>query len=206
VVGSKKPSEKPINPEFSSGPCKKHPGFQLSNLRTDVLGRSHRSKLGKSRLKKAIDDTKRILNLPKDYLCGIVPASDTGAYEMAMWSMLGERPVDSCYWESFGKGWKEDTVKYLALPEVREFTAEYGKLPDLYSTNPDHDILFTFNGTTSGVRVPNLNWISDDRKGLTFNDATSAAFAMDIDWSKADVTTFSWQKVLGGEVNLDIIL
>lgn len=202
VAGSKKPSSKPRNPEFSSGPCKKHPGFDLSNLRTDVLGRSHRSKLGKQRLKKAIDDTKRILGLPKDYLCGIVPASDTGAYEMAMWAMLGERPVDSCYWESFGKGWKEDAVTHLELPGVRNFTADYGKLPDLASTNPDHDILFTFNGTTSGVRVPNLDWISDNRKGLTFNDATSAAFAMDIDWPKVDVTTFSWQKVLGGEVRI----
>ena len=200
--GLKKPSEKPRNPEFSSGPCKKHPGFHLSNLRTDVLGRSHRSKLGKSRLKKAIEDTKRILKLPKDYLCGIVPASDTGAFEMAMWTMLGERPVDACHWESFGKGWSEDALKHLNLPVVNQFTADYGKLPDLHLTNPDHDILFTYNGTTSGVRVPDLNWIKDDRRGLTFNDATSAAFAMDIDWSKVDVTTFSWQKVLGGEVSL----
>lgn len=199
VAGSSKPTVKPVNPEFSSGPCKKRPGYDLGSLRTDVLGRSHRSKLGKSRLKKAIDDTKRILGVPDDYFCGIVPASDTGAYEMAMWSMLGERPVDSCYWESFGKGWKEDAVKYLGLKDTREFKADYGKLPDLAGTNPDHDILFTFNGTTSGVRVPNLDWISADRKGLTFNDATSAAFAMDMDWSKVDVTTYSWQKVLGGE-------
>lgn len=200
VQGGRKPSIKPRNPEFSSGPCKKRPGYDLAALRTDVLGRSHRSKLGKSRLKKAIEDTKRILGVPEDYLVGIVPASDTGAYEMAMWSMLGERPVDACYWESFGKGWKEDTIKHLQLKEkTREFHAEYGHLPDLSQTNADHDILFTFNGTTSGVRVPNLDWISADRKGLTFNDATSAAFAMDIDWPKVDVTTYSWQKVLGGE-------
>jgi phosphoserine aminotransferase len=200
VVGSRKPSVKPRNPEFSSGPCKKRPGYQLSNLRTDVLGRSHRSKLGKSRLKKAIEDTKRILGVPEDYYCGIVPASDTGAFEMAMWNMLGPRPVDACYWESFGKGWNDDCQKHLKLKEVtREFKADYGSLPDLTQTNPDHDILFTYNGTTSGVRVPNLDWISADRKGLTFNDATSAAFAMDIEWPKVDVTTFSWQKVLGGE-------
>jgi phosphoserine aminotransferase len=190
---------KPINPQFSSGPCKKRPGYDLSKLRTDVLGRSHRSKLGKSRLKQSIEDTKRILKVPKDYLCGIVPASDTGAYEMAMWTMLGERPVDAFYWESFGKGWKEDAVKYLGLKDTRDFSADYGTLPDFSKANMDHDIMFTYNGTTSGVRVPNLDWISDDRKGLTFNDATSAAFAMDMDWTKADVTTFSWQKVLGGE-------
>lgn len=199
VAGSTRPAVRPQSPEFSSGPCKKRPGYSLQALRTDVLGRSHRSKLGKSRLKKAIEDTKRILGLPSDYLCGIVPASDTGAFEMAMWGMLGERPVDACYWESFGKGWKEDALKHLKLPQVREFTADYGKLPDLKATNPDHDIMFTYNGTTSGVKVPNLDWVSADRTGLTFNDATSAAFAMDIDWAKADVTTFSWQKVLGGE-------
>lgn len=190
---------KPMHPEFSSGPCKKRPGYDLSKLKTDVLGRSHRSKLGKSRLKRAIDETKRILGVPDDYLCGIVPASDTGAFEMAMWNMLGPRPVDTCFWESFGQGWKDDATKHLKLKDVREFKADYGKLPALTETNPDHDILFTFNGTTSGVRVPDLNWIADDRKGLTFNDATSAAFAMHIDWKKVDVTTFSWQKVLGGE-------
>ena len=200
MVGSRKPAEKPRSPEFSSGPCKKRPGYELTNLRTDVLGRSHRSKLGKGRLHKAIEDTKRILEVPDDYLCAIVPASDTGAYEMAMWNMLGERPVDACYWESFGKGWNDDAMKHLKLKETtRTFHADYGKLPDLTATNPDHDILFTFNGTTSGVRVPNLDWISDNRKGLTFNDATSAAFAMEIEWPKVDVTTFSWQKALGGE-------
>jgi len=199
VYGSTKPNIKPLNPEFSSGPCKKRPGYDLNNLPLSSLGRSHRSKLGKARLKKAIEDSKRILGVPDDYLLGIVSASDTGAYEMAMWNMLGERPVDACYWESFGKGWNDDAKKHLKLKDVREFTADYGRLPDLTATNPDHDILFTFNGTTSGVRVPNLDWIRDDRKGLTFNDATSAAFAMDINWSKVDVTTYSWQKVLGGE-------
>lgn len=199
IVGINKPTIRPLNPEFSSGPCKKRPGYSLNNLRTEVLGRSHRSSLGKNRLKKAIEDTKRILGLPKDYLCGIVPASDTGAFEMSMWSMLGSRPVDVCYWESFGKGWKDDIVKHLKIPNVREFKADYGYLPNLSETSSDHDILFTYNGTTSGVRVPNLDWINENRKGLTFNDCTSAAFAMDIDWSKTDVSTYSWQKVLGGE-------
>ena len=195
-----KPKKKPQNAEFSSGPCKKRPGYRLGSLRNDVLGRSHRSSLGKSRLKKAIEDTKKILNLPEGYICGIVPASDTGAFEMAMWNFLSnDRPVDICHWESFGTGWRDDVTKQLKLENVREFSAAYGELPDLTQTNPDHDILFTYNGTTSGVRVPDLNWIKDDRTGLTFNDCTSAAFAMDIDWKKADVSTFSWQKVLGGE-------
>ncbi len=194
-----KPEIRPKNPEFSSGPCKKRPGWHTGVLRTDVLGRSHRSKLGKHRLAEAIDKTKSILHIPDDYLVGIVPASDTGAYEMAMWSMLGCKPVDACYWESFGKGWFGDVKKHLKLDNVTEFSAPYGELPNLQDTNKDHDILFTYNGTTSGVRVPNLDWIADDRTGLTFNDATSAAFAMDIDWSKVDVTTYSWQKVLGGE-------
>ena len=199
ISGFPKPNVKPQNPQFSSGPCKKRPGYDLSLLRTDVLGRSHRSKLGKARLKKAIDDTRRILGVPSDYLIGIVPASDTGAYEMAMWNMLGERPVDSFFWESFGQGWRDDALKHLKLKDVREFKAEYGEVPDFSQANFDHDILFTFNGTTSGARVKDLNWIPDDRKGITFNDATSAAFAMEIDWTKVDVTTFSWQKVLGGE-------
>ena len=199
VDGYPKPTIKPKHPEFSSGPCKKRPGYDLARLRTDVLGRSHRSKLGKSRLKRAIDETKRILGIPEDYLVGIVPASDTGAFEMAMWNMLGERPVDSFFWESFGQGWRDDATNHLRLSDVREFKADYGKVPDFSQANPDHDILFTFNGTTSGARVSNLDWIPDDRKGLTFNDATSAAFAMEIDWKKVDVTTYSWQKVLGGE-------
>jgi phosphoserine aminotransferase len=166
------------------------------------MGRSHRSKIGKERLALAISETKRILGIPEDYHVGIVPASDTGAYEMAMWNMLGQRNVDICHWESFGKGWFADAVSHLKLRElvdVSEFTADYGELPDLTLTNPDHDICFTFNGTTSGVRVPNGDWISDDRTGLTLCDATSACFAMDMPWSKLDVTTYSWQKVLGGE-------
>ena len=194
-----KPLVRPRNPEFSSGPCKKRPGYSLANLSIESLGRSHRSHLGKSRLKKSLDDTRRILGIPDDYLVGMVPGSDTGAFEMAMWNLLGERPIDACYWESFGKGWMEDTVKHLGLKNTRDFTADYGMLPALTKTNPDHDILFCFNGTTSGVCVPNLDWISDNRQGLTFNDATSAVFAMDMDWSKVDVTTYSWQKVLGGE-------
>jgi phosphoserine aminotransferase len=193
----------PANPEFSSGPCKKRPGYDVSNLFSGVLGRSHRSALGKERLALAIDETKRILGLPADYLVGIVPASDTGAYEMAMWNMLGARDVDICHWESFGKGWFGDAVSHLKLRDsvqVNEHTADYGSLPDLTKTSPHNDICFTFNGTTSGVRVPDgCDFISDDRHGLTLCDATSACFAMDMPWSKLDVTTYSWQKVLGGE-------
>ncbi|KAG5182669.1 phosphoserine aminotransferase [Tribonema minus] len=201
VYGTPMPADKPANPEFSSGPCKKRPGYSLQMLPTDCLGRSHRSKLGKARLKYAIEETKRLLGVPSDYLVGIVPASDTGAYEMAMWNMLGPRPIDACYWESFGKGWFTDAVTHLGLKEqTRAITVDgYGRLPDLSQTSPDHDIMFTWNGTTSGVKVPNGDWISSDRTGLTLNDATSAAFAMDIPWDKVDVTTYSWQKVLGGE-------
>lgn len=193
----------PVNPEFSSGPCKKRPGYNLAALDQRVLGRSHRSKLGKERLALAIDETKRILGIPSDYLVGIVPASDTGAYEMAMWNMLGQRNVDVCHWESFGKGWFSDAISHLKLRdsvEVNEFTADYGEIPDLSKTNPANDICFTFNGTTSGVRVPEgCDFIADDRTGLTLCDATSACFAMDMPWSKLDVVTYSWQKVLGGE-------
>lgn len=193
----------PAHPEFSSGPCKKRPGYDIANLDMRILGRSHRSKIGKERLALAIDETKRILGLPSDYLVGIVPASDTGAYEMAMWNMLGARNVDICHWESFGKGWFADAVSHLKLKDivqVNEFTADYGEIPDLSKTNPDHDICFTFNGTTSGVRVPDgCDFIADDRSGLTLCDATSACFAMDMPWEKLDVTTYSWQKVLGGE-------
>ena len=176
----------------------------MSNLSLLSLGRSHRSKLGKSRLKFAIDETKRILKIPDSYLVGIVPASDTGVYEMAMWNMLGARDIDVCHWESFGKGWYSDAVSHLKLKEqgvdVREHTADYGSLPDLTKTSPDRDVLFTFNGTTSGVRVRDgCDWISDDRSGITMCDATSAVFAMDMPWDKLDVTTYSWQKVLGGE-------
>jgi phosphoserine aminotransferase len=194
-----KPDVKPANPNFSSGPCSKRPDYNLSNLSTETLGRSHRSSVGKAALKKAIEESKRLLGLPDDYLLGIVPASDTGAMEMAMWSMLGERAVDVCYWESFGQGWLTDIVKQLKLEEVNEFKADYGLLPDLSKTNSDNDIVFTWNGTTSGVKVDNGDWISDDRKGLTICDATSAVFAMEIPWSKIDVATYSWQKVLGGE-------
>lgn len=193
----------PANPEFSSGPCKKHPGYDLNKLDKQTLGRSHRSKIGKERLALAISETKKILKVPDDYLVGIVPASDTGAYEMAMWNMLGARDVDICHWESFGKGWFADAISHLKLRDivtVNEFTADYGQLPDLSKTNPDNDICFTFNGTTSGVRVPEgCDFIADDRKGLTFCDATSACFAMNMPWEKLDVTTYSWQKVLGGE-------
>ena len=193
------PTAKPANPNFSSGPCSKRPGYELSQLATDSLGRSHRSKIGKQRLAEAIDKTKRILGIPDDYLVGIVPASDTGAFEMAIWSMLGARDVDVFAWESFGSGWVTDITKQLKLSNVNLYTADYGQLPGLTQANSDNDCVFTFNGTTSGVRVPNLDWISDQRQGLTFCDATSAVFAMEMDWLKLDVLTFSWQKVLGGE-------
>lgn len=194
-----KPTVKPANPNFSSGPCTKRPGYNLSALNIDSLGRSHRSNIGKERLKKAIDETSRLLNLPQGYKVGIVPGSDTGAMEMAMWSLLGQRPVDVFAWESFGSGWATDITKQLHLKDARTFIADYGQLPDFAQANPEHDIIFTWNGTTSGVKVDNADWISDDRSGLTICDATSAVFAMDIDWHKIDVATFSWQKVLGGE-------
>ena len=193
------PTTKPVVPNFSSGPCAKRPGYSLAALPTELLGRSHRSSKGKARLQKCIQETKRLLALPADYRLGIVPASDTGAFEMAMWSILGPRPVDVFSWESFGAGWLTDIQKQLKLPNVRSFTAPYGELPDLALADPAHDIVFTWNGTTSGVKVPHGNWISDTREGLTLCDATSAVFAMDIPWGKIDVATFSWQKVLGGE-------
>jgi len=194
-----KPTIRPAVPNFSSGPCAKRPGYSLASLRTDILGRSHRSGLGKARLAESIAETKAVLGIPADYRVGIVPASDTGAFEMAMWSMLGARPVDAFCWESFGEGWVTDLEKQLKLPDTRVFRAEYGRLPDFSQANPAHDILFTWNGTTSGVKTPDGKWIADDREGLTFCDATSAVFAMDLPWSKLDVVTFSWQKVLGGE-------
>ena len=193
------PGLRPANPQFSSGPCAKRPGWTPNALKNAALGRSHRAKLGKSRLKYAIDLTREVLEVPADYRIGIVPASDTGAYEMAMWTMLGARPVDCLAWESFGEGWVNDAVKQLKLKDARVMKAPYGTLPDLSTVNPDHDVLFTWNGTTSGVRVPNADWIKADRKGLTFCDATSAAFAQNLDWSKLDIVTYSWQKVLGGE-------
>jgi len=194
-----KPNTKPANPNFSSGPCAKRPGYDLATLNTESLGRSHRSSIGKERLHKAITETARLLNLPAGYKVGIVPGSDTGAMEMAMWSLLGQRPVDVFAWESFGSGWGTDIVKQLKLDDVRIFTGKYGELPDFSQANADHDTIFTWNGTTSGVKVESANWISDQRTGLTICDATSAVFAMDIDWKKIDVATFSWQKVLGGE-------
>lgn len=194
-----KPAALPLNAHFSSGPCAKRPGYSLDNLKDAVLGRSHRSGVGKARLKLAIDKTKEILGIPDDYVVGIMPASDTGAFEAAMWSLLGERPVDVLAWESFGKGWVTDITKQLKLDDVRVLDAEYGELPDLSSVDFNKDVVFTWNGTTSGVRVPNGDWIAADRTGLTLVDATSAVFAQDIAWDKVDVLTYSWQKVMGGE-------
>lgn len=196
---SNAPSKKPSNPNFSSGPCSKRPGYQLQALDIGTLGRSHRSSVGKTALREVCGETKRLLGLPDDYLVGIVPASDTGAFEMAMWSMLGARGVDVFAWESFGKTWLNDIVKDLTLPDVNIYEADYGVLPDLSLTNKRNDIVFTWNGTTSGVKVPDGDWIPSDREGLTFCDATSAVFAMEMPWPKLDVTTFSWQKVLGSE-------
>lgn len=193
------PEKKPASPLFSSGPCAKRPGWTIENLKNAPLGRSHRAAIGKSRLKEAIDKTHEILNLPEGYLVGIVPGSDTGAVEMALWSILGARGVDMLAWESFGSGWITDVTKQLKLDDVRKIDAPYGKLPDLSLVDPSRDVVFTWNGTTSGVKVPNGDWISDDRAGLTICDATSAAFAMDLPWDKLDVTTYSWQKVMGGE-------
>jgi len=194
-----KPAVRPACAHFSSGPCAKIPGWSTTLLKTESLGRSHRSSLGKSRLKRAIDLTRAVLEVPPTHLIGIVPASDTGAVEMAMWSLLGQRPVDMLAWESFGEGWVSDVIKQLKLKDARKLTAPYGELPDLSAVDFDHDVVFTWNGTTSGVRVPDANWIPADRKGLTICDATSAAFAQSMDFSKLDVVTFSWQKVLGGE-------
>lgn len=194
-----KPVLKPANPNFSSGPCSKRPGFTLDALKGAALGRSHRAKIGKDKLAEVINRTKAVLNIPADYRVGIVPASDTGAVEMALWSMLGARGVDMLQWESFGKGWVNDVKNQLGLDDVRVLAADYGHLPDLDAVDFTRDVVFTWNGTTSGVRVPNGDWIDDDRSGLTFCDATSAVFAMDIPWNKIDVLTYSWQKVMGGE-------
>ena len=201
-----KPTVKPAIPNFSSGPCAKRPGYSLGALPTDILGRSHRSSLGKARLTKSIVETKAILGIPADYRVGIVPASDTGAFEMAMWTMLGARPVDAFHWESFGEGWVTDILKQLKLANTRVIEATYGQLPDLTQADSTHDVVFTWNGTTGGVKVPNGDWIRDDREGLTLCDATSAVFAMELPWSKLDVTTFSWQKVLGGEAAHGVIV
>ena len=194
-----KPSLKPANPNFSSGPCSKRPGYDLLSLDQRCLGRSHRSSLGKEILQKLCADTAEVLGLPDSYRVGVVPASDTGAVEMALWSLLGPRPVDVVAWESFGLGWLTDITRQLRLEQVNPLTADYGCLPDLSQVDPDHDVVFTWNGTTSGVRVPNGDWIADDRQGLTICDATSAVFAQPLPWHKLDVVTYSWQKVLGGE-------
>jgi len=194
-----KPTQKPANPNFSSGPCSKRPGYDVTNLDLSTLGRSHRAVVGKEALARVCVETAEILGLPEGYRVGVVPASDTGAVEMALWSLLGPRPVDVFSWESFGQGWLSDILKQLKLENVNNFGAEYGQLPDLTQANSDHDIVFTWNGTTSGVKVPNDDWIASDRQGLTICDATSAVFAMEIPWEKLDVVTFSWQKALGGE-------
>jgi phosphoserine aminotransferase len=193
------PSVRPVVPHFSSGPCAKRPGWSLQKLAGALLGRSHRSKPGKVKLKRAIDLTREVLQVPADYRIGIVPASDTGAIEMALWSLLGPQPVSMLAWESFGEGWINDVVKELKLKNVTVLRAPYGELPDLGAVDPASDIVFTWNGTTSGTRVPNADWIAAARTGLSICDATSAAFAQALDWSKLDVATFSWQKVLGGE-------
>ena len=193
------PAVRPHVPHFSSGPCAKRPGWTSQNLSNAVLGRSHRSKPGKAKLKRAIDLTREVLQVPADYRIGIVPASDTGAVEMALWSLLGARPVTMLTWESFGEGWVSDVAKELKLKDAKVLRAPYGELPDLAAADPASDLVFTWNGTTSGVRVPNADWIAADRAGLTICDATSAAFAQALDWPKLDVVTFSWQKALGGE-------
>jgi phosphoserine aminotransferase len=194
-----KPAQRPAVPHFSSGPCAKRPGWNAQNLKDAALGRSHRAKVGKARLKQAIELTRELLEVPADYKIGIVPASDTGAVEMALWSLLGARAVTTIAWESFGEGWVSDIIKELKLKDVTKLHAGYGDIPDLAKADPASDIVFTWNGTTSGVRVPNADWISASREGLTICDATSAAFAQPLDWPKLDVVTFSWQKALGGE-------
>ncbi|MDA0337199.1 MAG: phosphoserine transaminase, partial [bacterium] len=193
------PSTKPGNPCFSSGPCAKRPGWSLAALSDAALGRSHRAALGRGKLQEVIDRTRSVLGIPANHRIAIVPASDTGAVEMALWSLLGPRPVDVLAWESFGSGWVTDLTRQLPLADVRAFTADYGELPDLSQADAERDIVFTWNGTTSGVRVPDGDWIPDDRGGLTICDATSAVFAMDLPWDRLDVVTWSWQKVMGGE-------
>jgi len=195
----KKPTIKPNNPNFSSGPCAKRPGWKIENLINANIGRSHRSSEAKSKLKLVIDKSKQILDLPNDYVLGIMPGSDTGALEAALWSLLGERGVDILAWENFGKDWIQDVVKQLQLPNLNVHDVNYGEFPDLKKVNFQNDVIFTWNGTTSGVKIPNADWIADNREGLTICDATSAIFAMPIDYKKCDVLTWSWQKVLGGE-------
>ena len=206
MSANQKPSVKPARNQFSSGPCAKRPGWTLDALKGALVGRSHRAKPAKARIKQVIDKTRAILGVPADYKIAIVPASDTGAVEMMLWHTLGGRPVDMLAWESFGEGWVTDVVKQLKLKDARTLTAPYGQLPNLKDVNFDHDVVFTWNGTTSGVRVPNGDWIPADRKGLTICDATSAVFAMDMPWDKLDVVTYSWQKVLGGEAQHGMLI
>ena len=194
-----RPSIRPTNPNFSSGPCAKRPGWTVDALKDTPIGRSHRAKIGKAKLEEVIDRTRKVLGIPDDYRIGIVPGSDTGAVEMALWSLLGERGIDALAWESFGEGWVTDIVQQLKLTDLRTFTAPYGEIPDLSQVDTDRDVVFTWNGTTAGARVTNGDWIKADRKGLTICDATSAVFAMDLPWDKLDAVTWSWQKVLGGE-------
>jgi len=194
-----KPNTKPNNPNFSSGPCAKRPGWSIDALSDALTGRSHRSSEGKAKLKAVIENHREILGIPDDYKIGIVPASDTGAVEMAMWSILGAKPIDVFAWEAFGTDWLKDIRDHLKLADMHAYTAEYGYLPDMTQYDGNHDCVFAWNGTTSGVRVPNASWIPDDRAGITLCDATSAVFAYDMPWDKLDVTTWSWQKVLGGE-------
>ena len=196
---SVQPNQKPANPNFSSGPCAKRPGWSLDGLAGAFLGRSHRSGPGKAKLAAVIDQTRGLLKIPADYRIGIVPASDTGAVEIALWHVLGARGVDALVWESFSKDWLIDARQQLQLPDLRVLEADYGELPDLHEVDPSRDTVFVWNGTTSGVRVPNADWISDDREGLTICDATSAAFSMELPWEKLDVVTWSWQKAMGGE-------
>jgi phosphoserine aminotransferase len=200
------PTTKPRIPHFSSGPCAKRPGWSVSKLENACVGRSHRSAAGKARIEEVIERSKAILGVPADYRLGIVPASDTGAVEMALWSLLGKLPVDILAWESFGLEWVKDVVDELKLPDLNVLKAAYGSLPDLNQVDLSHDVVFLWNGTTSGVRVPNGDWIKDDRQGLTICDATSAVFAMEIPWEKLDVVTYSWQKVLGGEAQHGVIV
>ena len=200
------PTTKPRVPHFSSGPCAKRPGWSVSHLQNACVGRSHRSADGKAKLAEVIERSKKILGVPADYRLGIVPASDTGAVEMALWSLLGQRPLDILAWESFGQEWVKDVTDELKLPDVRLLKAPYGSLPDLSQVDFSHDVVFLWNGTTSGVRVANGDWIPDDRQGITICDATSAVFAMDVPWQKLDVVTYSWQKVLGGEAQHGVIV
>lgn len=201
-----RPEKRPANPQFGSGPCTKRPGWSLDALRGALIGRSHRAKEGKARLKAVIEKSREILRIPTDYRIGILPGSNTGAFEAAMWSLLGARGVDVLAWESFGKGWAKDAVEQLRLEDINIYEAGYGALPDFTKVSFDRDVVFVWNGTTSGVRIPSADWITDNREGLTLCDATSAVFAQELDWTKLDVTTWSWQKVLGGEAQHGMIV